>query len=238
MSDEEEVVAQALLDAVQVLQKDPVLAASKLEDVVVALAPHDDLQDVHARALSLLAQAQLGAGRPGAAQDAAMQAMRITRSLGDDEGLKEVRELHEQIAAELDRRKREAAAKRASAGWLEKSLEEIEAAAQSPFALADALIKHAGALRSHGQTDRAVASARRAVEAADEAHTIRERILSRITLAEAAPEEAHAVLHDALALADAASEPTLIGLVARTAELSAVELPRQHGPDLSGQEHT
>lgn len=232
MADEQR-IADLLMAAIGEIRTDPGAAVEKLTEVCDALAGHASLDDVRARALSLLAQGRLATDDPSGAETAAMEAMRIARRLGDEEGLAEVRALHETIAAERDRHRRERAARKQAADLAATSLDDLVARASSPLALADVLIKHVGALRLHDAPERAEASARRAILAADEAGTVRERVLARLALAEVRPDAADASLAAALQIADDASETTLIGLVAKAAELAGATLPAQHGPDLA-----
>ena len=178
----------------------------------------------------MLAQALLETGDAPAARSAAHRAMAVSRRLGDAEGLAEVRALDERIAAALDRDRRALLARSRSAALAARTTDSIEAEAASPLARADALIKHAGALQAHDRLPEAAHSARRAVVHADAAGSVREQVLARIAWAESDRDRAEAVLREAAALADGADETTLIGLVARAAELAAVELPRQYGP--------
>ncbi|MCB9669981.1 MAG: hypothetical protein H6734_10955 [Alphaproteobacteria bacterium] len=227
---EEERVAGLLVEAVRVLPTEPAAAARMLEEVCGALTDQPDLQDVAGRAFSLLAQAHLAHGAIGDSERAVRSALRILRGLNDGEGLAEVRNLQERIAAERDREKREVLARAQAAPLAATTLQDLEARAGSDLALADILIKHAGALRLHGRPDEARESARRAVDAADRAEATRERVLARITLAEVDRASASEALVQAHAIADDASETNLIGLVARAAALALVDLPRQYGP--------
>ncbi|MCB9674633.1 MAG: hypothetical protein H6737_05910 [Alphaproteobacteria bacterium] len=210
-------------------------AIAPLEDAVEALAGQADLRDVLARAASVLAQAKLALGDAAGARTAAHLAMRTARELGDSEGLAEIRALDEQVAAALDREKRAALARARSADLAARTTEEVEAMGASPLARADALLKHANALQTHDRPADAALSAARAVVHADAAGSVREQVLARIALAESARDRAEAALHEALAIADRADETTLIGLVARAAELAGVDLPRQYGPTMKAE---
>ncbi|MEZ4316118.1 MAG: hypothetical protein R3F61_01375 [Myxococcota bacterium] len=207
-------------------------AVAPLGEVEAALRDQAELRDVHARAASLLAQARLELGDAPGAREASHRAMASSRALGDAEGLAEVRALDERIAASLDQARRAALARERSAELAGRTLAEVEAEARSPLARADALLKHANALQTHGRLDEAATSAARAAEHADEAVSVREQVLARIALAEADRDRAAVALYAALELADNADETTLIGLIARAAELAGVELPRQYGPSM------
>jgi hypothetical protein len=234
---EEQRVASRLLEGITALREGRHAdAIPPLEEVVDALADQPDLADVFGRAASLLAQARLEVGDADAARKASHQAMKTSRSLGDSEGLAEVRALDEKIAAALDRDKRAALARGRSADLVTKTLESVEAEARSALARADALLKHANALQTHDRPADAARSARRAMVHADEADAVRERVLARLALAEADRSAARGALLEALEIANEANETTLIGLIARAADLAAVELPKQYGPSMTRQE--
>lgn len=228
---EEERLADLLRTAVGELVTDPGQAALRLAEVAQALDGEPELQDIRARALSLLAQARLATLDVSGAEKAVQSALRILREQGDAEGLGAVRSLQEQIAAERQRIRRDLQARSAAAGLASQSLESLEEAAGSPLALADILIKHAGALRLHERPTEALRSARRAIQAADEAGAVREQVLGRLTLVELDRGSARAALEEAHRIADEASETTLIGLVAKAAGLAGVELALLYGPE-------
>lgn len=227
---EEEHIAELLLTAIGELRVNPAAATLKLVEVRDAVAPHEEFADVLGRTHSLLAQAHLATGDVQAAEQAAMAAMRVARALGDDAGLAEVRALHESIAAEKERTRRQQHARRSAQTLADTPLADLQAKATSDLALADILIKHVGALRLHGRHAEACESAHQAVSAADRAGGVRERVLARLAVAELQPNDAEAVLTRALEVADEASETTLIGLVAKAATLAQVKLPSQYGP--------
>lgn len=228
---EEATAAKALQEAVAHLgakrfsEALPLLASAE-----ASLAVSPDLEDFHARTLSLLAQALLELNRPTEARTRAHAAIRILRRLQDGEGLKEVRALDERIGAAIDQTKRATLAKARAKTMASRTTEEVEAATASPLAAADALLKHAAAKQLTGDLAGAAASARRAILAADTAQSVRERVLARLALAEAEPRDASEPLRTALDIADSADETTLIGLIARAAELADVALPQHHGP--------
>ncbi len=240
---EEERVAALLLEAMTHQREARYAEAEvRLAEVVRALSDQPELEDVLARAASLLAQARLETSDAVGARSAAQIAMRALRSLGDASGMAEVRALDERIAAELDRERRAVLARARSAPLADKSLQdvlsELQAARATDLLQADQLLRHAQALQMHDRHSEALESAEAAIQAADRATAIREQVLARITAAEAcialaSPEQAsraEVALRNALVLADRADETTLIGLVARAAELAGVALPAQHGP--------
>lgn len=200
-----------------------------LERVDRALATESELSDVRARVLSLRAQAALEAGRPADARLHAGEALRLLRAAQDGEGLAAVRELDARAAAELDKVRRSELARGKLAEIASIPVDDLLARTPDPLARADALIRHAGAL--HAQRDvRAVDSASLAVIEADRAGAVREQVLARLALVECNPAGAREPLLQALAIADRADETTLIGLIARAAELAGVALPVHHGP--------
>lgn len=221
MSDEAR-VAELLQQGLEALRKGrPADAEPDLRAAWHALEEAEELQDFAARAASLLAQALLELGDPSQARTFAHQALRRLRTLEDTEGLQQVRSLDEQIGAALEAGRRDLAARAKAAAYAEHTTEAIEAMAQSPLARADALLKHVDSLRRVGQPERAIHSAHRALHWAE---ATREKVLAHLALAELGVEpDSH--LTAALTQADQANEPTLVGLIARAAELAGVHLP-------------
>lgn len=237
-SDDEAHVAGLLMAGVEACRDGRMSdAVEPLSTAMTALADQPDLRDFYARACSLLAQARLETGDARGARQAAHAAMRACRDVSDLEGLAEVRALDERIAAELDSDRRAELARARATELAAETADVVESKAASPLARADALLKHAGALKAHERFAEAAHSAERAIANADAAESVREQTLARIALAEVDATRATTVLREALELADRADETTLIGLVARAAELADVALPQQYGPSM-GSPHT
>lgn len=215
-------VAELLQQGLTALREQrPADAAPPLHDAWEALEHAEELQDFAARVASLLAQAHLEQGEAAQARTFAHQALRRLRSLADEDGLAQVRALDEQIGAALEATRRDTVARAKAAAYAEQTTEAIELLGQSPLARADALLKHVDSLRRVGQTERAIHSAERALHWAD---ATREQVLAHLALAELGVDpEPH--LHRALAIADGADETTLVGLIAKAAELAGVTLP-------------
>lgn len=214
-------IAETLQKGVDALRAQrPGDAVAPLTEAWEALEDAEELQDFAARVASLLAQALLEQGDAAAARPYAHQALRRLRTAGDEEGLQQVRALDEQIGAALEAKRRDVAARAKAAAYAEQTTEAIEAMAQSPLARADALLKHVDSLRRVGQPQRAIHSAERALHWA---RAPREVVLAHLALAELGV-DASDHLSAAHRVADEASETTLVGLVAKAAELAGVEL--------------
>ena len=221
MSDES-TIADALTAGVTALREHrPADAVPLLAEALEGLAGHDDLEDFAARAASLLAQARLATDDLAGARQAAHQAMRILRKHQDQAGLDEVRALDEQIGAALEAQKRALAARAKAGSLAAMTTADVENLATSELARADLLLQHTDALRRLDQPERASLSANRAGFWADRADAVRERVLARIALAELGEDPASR-LDEAGAIADAANETTLVGLIAKARALLGI----------------
>lgn len=177
-----------------------------------------------ARCASLLAQARLATGELEAARAASHDALRKTRLLGDAAALALLRDQDAAIGAALEAAGRERKARDRATHLTRQSVQDVVETAASPLALADALIRLAGAHQLLGNGSDARTAALRAIPAADESGQVRERVLARLTLVEVSDVDRASVLADAHAIADAADETTLIGLVAKAAELAGMPI--------------
>ncbi len=235
MADPHQRVATALVAGVDALHSGrPEDAVEPLRSVLADsdLAAAEDLGDVRARATSLLAQALLQTGDPDAAAPIVDQALRLLRQVGDPEGLRQVRALHAEIVAARQAKATQAHAATASARLAAVSVAEIEATVLDPVALADVFVRKANAETDAGRPQIAAPIARRALELARAHCDVRAVVLAHLSIARADPAGASQALRDALAAADSANEFTLVGAVARAAQLAGVELPVQRGPDM------
>lgn len=220
----EATIADALTAGVTALREGrPTDAVPRLVEALEGLEGNEDLEDFTARAASLLAQARLAIGDLAGARQAAHQAMRILRRHQDQAGLDEVRSLDEQIGAALEAQKRALVARAKAESAAAQTADALEAMATTPYARADALLQHTDALRRVEEPERAVHSATRAAFWADAAGAVRERVLARLALAELG-QDPELQLAEAGAIADAANETTLVGLVAKACELLGIAL--------------
>ncbi len=232
----EEILAGHLKSGVEALGRgDNVAAVASLRIVVAdpALRASGELDDVRARALSLLAQAHLALGELSAADDACRESLRILRRARDRDGLLIVREVQDRITKALayDAEQRLRAEERARTAAT--SLETLLAGVTSPVDRAAVLTRKANAELDAERQDVAIDLAEQAIALALGHGAVTELVLARITLAQALPERAESILADALNAATDANEFNLVSMIARAAELSAVRLPTLNGPDMS-----
>lgn len=191
-----------------------------------ALAAADDLDDVRGRTLTLLAQALLENGDPGDHDEVERHLVQATALVPDADGV--VAELRERLddarrkaleAAANDARTQRLAA--ADIGpWLERLAD--------PDRRCDLLTQKAAAELAVGRSEPAARYAEQALALAPEAQ-LRAQVMAHLVMARTHPGAAEDHLATALRLADAASEFTLVGTIARTAELLGLPLPEQHG---------
>lgn len=146
--------------------------------------------------LGMLSQALFEQGRLGAAKNACRQAMRVARSQSDVRGLEQLRALNGQIYARLAERTVSVDA---------RQLEGVEL-----------LLHRAQALEG-------AAAAAVAMEALDQAESVRERVLCRLALLRAEPHRAEEHLRAAHALADEHEEPQLVAAIAKAARAAGVD---------------
>ena len=229
-------IARTLRRGIEVLRRgDAALALPHLKRVVedVALEAATDLQDVRARACSLLAQAQLQLGQLDGAQNHANRALDLLRAVGDPDGIREVEQLRAEIA--------DAAQKRAEQERRQRSLEQLartevavlrERYERDPVALAEILLKKSSAEIEAGRPVQARAIAEEVLDLACEGQWLRQEVLARLCLARVHPTSAPDQLLQAWRRAERASDHTLVATVARAAELAGLELPHQLGPQM------
>lgn len=187
-----------------------------------------DMRDIRSRALSLCSQALMQAGRAEDALRRVEAALVLARELGDTEGVHEVEGLRDQIRDLVAKRVPDDPHSRALAS---RTLAELEAEIRDPLRRAEILIRKANAEIEAGQTHDAVQSARAALAAAPRVPRI--GVLARLTLVRADPMSAVAELEAAADVARDAGEFTLLGLVARAAELAGVQLKTENIADRS-----
>ncbi|MEZ4241285.1 MAG: hypothetical protein R3F59_35035 [Myxococcota bacterium] len=188
-----------------------------------AFARAADLADVRARALSLCAEALLGAGQPQQAMARAQSALVLARRLGDTLGVQDIEQLQQRIARAAPG-PRAGGGGAADASLLEVPADEVDRklAGAPPELRADWLQRWAAAAASAGRTRDAAAALDRALHEATE--VLRVQVLARIALAALRPADAGALLQRALDLARDADQHTLVGAVARAAAQAGVAI--------------
>lgn len=234
-SDRHQELADRLLEGVAALRADraadavaPLLAVASDPELAAAGA----LADIRARACSLLAQALLRTDRPDDASPWIDEALRILRSLEDREGLARVGELRREVLEARQQAATRAQGEARSRRLAATPLDDILATVTAPPALLDVLIRKANADADDGRPGDALPIAERALGLADELRDVRGQVLARMSIARAVPDRAAQLLVEAWSVAERAGEPTLVGAVARAAELAGVPLPVQVGPTL------
>ena len=234
--DRSEQLAHRLLEGLNLLRSgENAAAAQAFADVhdapeIIAAA---DMTDVRIRALTLHGQAILATGGIESAQKSVMDAMRLARSEGDPHGLHQAQALYKQVLARRDERSRRAIAASEARRVAAASLDDIRSRlAPRSQPLCDALIKKANAHMDVDQSTIAHPLALEALALAQAQSWLREEVLARLSLARAQPDEAAHQLYEAWRRAERASDFTLVGTVARAADLQGVSLPVQLGPDM------
>lgn len=217
--DHETALAVRLRQGVDALNSNqPDRAIEPLRDVcndpILREAPN--MADVRARALSLFAQALHQTEQWAEARHIIDSALLLTRRLGEPDGLAEVEALRADILT-------------ASGGSTSHA-----AGLRPPPTGIDAMLAQANAHLDANATQRAIETAQAALTAAEAENDVRGGVLSRLTLARAEPVAAPKWVKEALRLADEASDFTLVGIIARTAELHGIPLPTEPAPPASG----
>jgi tetratricopeptide (TPR) repeat protein len=197
------------------------------------LAAAEDLADLRARVLSLLAQAYLDAGQASEAETWVRQALRLAKRIGDEAGLVEIRALQSRVLAAAMDQHRRLEERREQARIAAPPLDRMLVGVIEPHARAAVYIQKANAEIEVDRPGDAVALATEAVRLADGAGAVRERVLARLTLARADGARAAALLPEAWKIASDADEINLVGAVAKAAELAGVALATLTGPDMS-----
>lgn len=183
-----------------------------------AFREHSDLQDVRARACSLLAQALLTLDKVGPADRFAREALDALDIAPDPTGREQVDTLRREImgrAMEL-RRDREQRARRSR--LLQIPVQELIEAGKDDAERVRMLMERATAELEAGNASRAQRIANRARNLADGAAELKEQVLTRLLVAQVDPEQRLTALQGAYRLALSADEPGLITGVARTAD--------------------
>ncbi len=202
----------------------PAEAVAPLREVVAGLASVDDLVDVRARALSLLAQAYLETDRASEARPLIDEALAIAPPSDDRAQLEE---LSERVAARVELDERALAQSERLAAM---SVEEIETRARDPRAFVEVLVRKANAEVDVGRREPAAEIAERALVDAMTLGDVRLEVLARLSLARADPGRAVVEIERALAAADLFGDHNLVTTVVKAAQGHGVPLPREKGP--------
>lgn len=179
---------------------------------------HPELQDLRARACSLLAQALLATDELGPADRFARQAVEILEELEDKQGLAEVEALRRDILSSAVEQRRVADQRARRARLLAVPIDELIADAADDAEASRMLMERATAEHDAGNSSAAAVLANRARNLADESGSVKEQVLTRLLVAQVDAEQRLAALRGAYHIALAADQTALIGGVARTAE--------------------
>lgn len=189
----------------------------------------DDLADIRARVLTLLAQALLEDGEVGDHDEVEALLVRATALAEDARPI--VNDLQERLddarRRALEAEAHDARTRRLADADIEPWLERLT----DPDRRCDLLTQKAAAVLALQGPVPAAPFAERALAIGHEAQ-LRSRVMAHLVMARTHPEAAKAHLDAALAMADAASEFTLVGTIARTAELLGLPLPTQQGASM------
>jgi tetratricopeptide (TPR) repeat protein len=229
-------VATALRDGIEQLERGH--ADDAVEHLTVVVEDPDfrdssDMQDILARATSLLAQALKKQGDLSNARLRCSEAMELCQKLGDAAGIREVGELSSDIDDAL--RERDDAERR------QRSLQQLGRTAtaklrtlygKDPISLAEILLKKSSAELDAGRVEHAQELADEVLEQARTEGWRRQEVLARLTLARIRPDDAPTHLVRAWERAEQDNDHTLVSTVARVAELSGVTLSSLAGPEM------
>ena len=190
---------------------------------------HPELQDLRARACSLLAQALLATEDPGPADRFARQAVDILEEAGDTVGLAEVEGLRREILACAVENRRVADQRARRARLREVPIDELVSAASDSAEAARMLMERSMAEHEAGESSAAIGLANRARNLADDHGSVKEQVLTRLLVAQVDSHQRVAALRSAYHLALTADQTGLIAGVARTAEQLDVPLSMVDG---------
>lgn len=194
------------------------------------LADAADMQDVRARVCSMLAQAYLGKDQTEPALRWCRNALRLTRSLGDEAGRKDVLQLQRRIL-ERQLEERQAQATREETDRLARtSLEALLADMPDPVERRRLTLAKANAEIDVGRPESGVPLAAAIRDEADAIGEVRSQVVARLALCRAldAP-QAGPLLLEAWGIAAAADEFNLVGAVARAAVATGITLDTLEG---------
>jgi len=203
-------------------------AVDHLRAVSDGLKGAEDLRDIRARAISLLAQALFQLGELDDASEVIRDALRLTRQLEDKDGLKQVRALQDELAKARTDRFQADVRLRELARTRETPLIELLRTPKDDGAAGVLIRKATAELEHRPALARALGEA--ALIASEKQGEAALRINARVTLARALPQRAGELLAQAHGIAADSGETNMISLIARAAEEMGAELPRERGP--------
>jgi len=195
-----------------------------------ALSDSDELADVRARACSLYAQALLKSDRVPDATHWVEEAVRLSRRVGDPDGLREVEALRDQIRAAAPPAPDPVAAAR-SERLAATPIETLEERVRRPVGLVELLLAKANADLDAGRPHDALPIAERARNGAISMGDVRLEVMTRLTVARADPDNAQEELDAAHRAALAADEFNLVTAVARAATAHGMTVGVLRGPN-------
>lgn len=240
MADRSAEVAARLLAGVEHLK------AGRLQDAITELAEvcsdedlrrADDLRDVRARAMSMLADAHLRAGDVDSAETMAREALALLREVGDANGVRAVQDVWGRVAAA--RQEAQAAVRRevASARLREMTRSDLgDRFGEGSLRLADALVKKAHAHADVDDTALAEELAHEALALSRSHDSVREEVFARLALARVGYDATEQV-RGAWERAERADEFNLVSAIASAADSLGVALPVLEGPVLPSPDH-
>ncbi|TNE87484.1 MAG: hypothetical protein EP330_18650 [Deltaproteobacteria bacterium] len=214
-------LAERLAEGVAALRDGrPAEAATALREVVddPDFQEHPELADVRARAASLLAQALLATDEVGPADRYARMALDALDAFPDPEGKAQIDGLRKEIMGRALELRRKSDQKTRRQRLLALPVDELLAAAADDAEKARLLIERATAESEAERIPQAIRLANQARHLADEAHALKEQVLTRLLVAQLDEAQRLPALRSAYQLALAAGETGLITGVARTAE--------------------
>ncbi|MCO4744179.1 MAG: hypothetical protein KC912_05285 [Proteobacteria bacterium] len=214
-------LASELARGVEALRSGEAADAATILQAVVddeGFRAHPELQDVRARACSLLAQALLSTDQVGPADRYAREALDALENAPDDTGRAQIDELRREIMgrALTLRKEREQRSRRSRLRQI--PVPELLAAAKDDDERTRLLIERATAESEAGDEAAAIRLADRARNLADKSCGLKEQVLSRLLVAQVDARQRVPALQSAYQLALAADEKGLITGIARTAE--------------------
>ncbi len=185
------------------------LLAGKHEDVLATPLPPEGTAE-RARLLAWRAQSLRALGRPRAGAMELIQAIRITKALGESQATEELRALHAELSRSVAALEAADKARLADASLVDTPADALDS---------DTLLRKAQAHADAGDDVSAIHVSRLALERAADA---RAKVLAHLALARFTREPG--AVHAAHAVADHADDPNLVTAVAQAARALGVKL--------------
>ena len=217
---------------------EPAAAVPHLTAVVEdgALRAAADLQDILAKATSLLAQAHLELEDLGRARSYATDALALCRSLSDGDGTREIEGLVADFAAAERAQDQRDRTQRSMETLARTDTETLRRQyGKDPLSLAEILLKKSGAELEGGRHESARSLSEQVLNRACREGWRRQEVLARMSLARIDPTQAQEQLTEAWRRAERDNDHTLVATVARAASIAGVALPSQFGPDMNSE---